>query len=341
MGFLLQNRWGRSLAHAVLAAVIALMVLGSFMRVGWNSYDRAMLRDMVYSEAHRPFVYRVLSPLLIRRVMTLIPEVGKQRLRHWAAQEKPRKLLRKWDLEPEIIVEATAVCVVLGVSLLVFCYSMGFLLNSVFIVSDGFVKIASLGVLLGLPPFFRYYSYIYDFPTLALFTLSLALMVRRWWLAYMLAFLLACLSKETAILLLLVYCLHFWERLPAFGFWGIALFQAAVFAAVKVGLTLYFADQPGGFVETHVLHNVLLEPYTFGQFAAFILAAVAVAHDWSRKPVFLRRALWILPVLVVLTFFLGLVDEYRDYYEAYPIVVGLILPSIAKLVGVRMTPAEG
>lgn len=340
MQSLLYGKWTQSLVHAVLAGVIGMMVLGSFLRVGWNTYDRAMLHDMVYSQAHRPFVYRVLSPVVIRRVIALIPSRAQEAMRDWAVEERSRRLLANWDIEPELIVEAAATCIVLLLSLLLFCYSMIFLLHSVFIVNPGFVRIASLVSLLGLPPFFRYYSYLYDFPTIALFTLALALMARRWWPAYFVVFLLACMSKETAVLLPFIFCLHFRDRMPALQFRTMAVAQGAIFVAVKLGLELYFAEHPGGIVESHIVHNFLLRPYTFGQFAAFVLIAVGIAHQWHTKPLFLRRALWILPVLIVLTFFLGLIDEYRDFYEAYPIVFALMCPSVASLVGVRMTPVD-
>jgi hypothetical protein len=55
---------------------------------------------------------------------------------------------------------------------------------------------------------------------------------------------------------------------------------------------------------------------------------------WAQTPRFLRTALWVLPVLVGLTLFLGYLDELRDYYEAFPVVVLLIAHGVARVMGV-------
>jgi hypothetical protein len=56
----------------------------------------------------------------------------------------------------------------------------------------------------------------------------------------------------------------------------------------------------------------------------FLLLLPLVIDRWSQKPLFLKRALWIIPVLLVLTFCFGYIDEMRDYYEGYPIILLLM-----------------
>src|SRR4030067_2989914 len=60
-----------------------------------------------------------------------------------------------------------------------------------------------------LPAFFKYYTYLYDFPILFLFTLSLLLLIREKPIPFLLVFILATLNKETSILLAILFVMRF------------------------------------------------------------------------------------------------------------------------------------
>jgi hypothetical protein len=200
-------------------------------------------------------------------------------------------------------------------------------------VQDAFILLA----LLGLTQFFRYYSYLYDFPNLSLFTLGLGLLVRRRWRVFLPVYLLACLNKETTILLTLVFIIHFWPRRGMSGtrFAGLLFAQLGIFALVRLALFLAFLDNPGALVAWHVPHHNLdvLKAYPLATVFGWCGLALLLFYKWSAKPPFLRHALWIVVPLVVLAFFFGYLDELRDYYEAYPIVLLLALHSVGALMG--------
>ena len=170
-----------------------------------------------------------------------------------------------------------------------------------------------------------------------LFTLGLGLLVRRRWRLFLVVFVLACLNKETTILLTLVFAIHFRRpaSLPRAAYRGLLLAQLAIFAVLKTGLYVLYRDNPGAFVEAHFpQHNLdVLKAYPLATVFGWCGVALLVAYRWPEKPAFLRDALWIALPLVVLTFFLGYLDELRDYYEAYPIVLLLILHSVGRIVG--------
>lgn len=201
--------------------------------------------------------------------------------------------------------------------------------------------VAGVLALLGLPAFFRYVNYLYDLPTLLLYTLCLLLMLRRNWPAYGIAFVLCALSKETAALLIPVYLLTFRrEAGSARIFDGVLAFQVAAFVAVRASLMLVYGANPGSAVEFQLQHNLMLTPYGPGDFAAGCVFLLAVAHDWHAKPLLLRNTVLMIVPLLWLTFLFGYLDELRDYYEVYPGAVATITYSVCRLLGVPCRSVE-
>ncbi len=63
---------------------------------------------------------------------------------------------------------------------------------------------------------------------------------------------------------------------------------------------------------------------------------ILVFYKWDEKPDFLKISLSVLIPLVFLTFFLGYLDELRDYYEAYAALIIILSHSIAKLLDLEI-----
>ena len=72
--------------------------------------------------------------------------------------------------------------------------------------------------------------------------------------------------------------------------------------------------------------------WTFGDAVTCAVIAFLLAYRWDDKPVFLRVAF---PAtfgpLLALALFFGYIDEWRGYYEAYPIGLALIVDSCRRL----------
>jgi hypothetical protein len=113
------------------------------------------------------------------------------------------------------------------------------------------------------------------------------------------------------------------------------LLQALIFVLVKGILFSAFKGNPGGSLEFHLGHNLTLQPYGFAELGMFIAAVLLCAWRWNEKPLFLRSAVWILLPLAGLTFWFGLLDEYRDYYEVYPVIMLLAAPAVANYLGIH------
>jgi len=325
------------LGYLCTCATLTAVVLFVFLyKPGINGYARAMFADMVYGTAWRPFVYRTLLPTSVRLLASAVPAETRAELslslgeRQWAAD-----LCRLLGWETEYLTEYLIATVLMCLCLWGFVWALRYLLVAVYEVprriQDAFLLVA----LLGLTQFFHYYSYVYDFPALFLFTLGLAGMCRRKWGWYLPLYAAACVNKETAVLLAVVFAVHCFDRarLPRKRYLALLAAQLGLFAGIKTGLSLVFRDNPGSFVEVHLFdHNLaLIDTYPLYGIFAWGGFALLVFYRWSEKPLFLRQALWIAVPLVVLTALFGFLNELRDYYEVYPVVVLLALHSLGRV----------
>lgn len=167
---------------------------------------------------------------------------------------------------------------------------------------------------------------IYDMPTLALFTLSYALMLRRRWPAYLMAFAVTCLSKETAAFLTIGFAAAYFGRLSRRAYVGLGAAQFAIWLVVRLVITWSFAGYPGGNMENHMsAHLLMLAAYPAGVAAYAAIAAgvlAMVARRWREKPLELRRLfLAIAPLMAVLYVVGGVPFEFRVFYEIVPVTV--------------------
>lgn len=200
-----------------------------------------------------------------------------------------------------------------------------------------------------LPVFVSYF--LYDYPNLFLFALTAYCIFRATENRYMVASLillpLAALSKETALLLFLIfffviYGIKFRWRDFQYDYdmtvsWRISILLCVLLWAIATfGIRDVFKDNPGSFVEFHLWENLkhLANPLNYFRFDAFgwptglnilLIGTLGylVWYGWKNKPKLLRQSLWILPCLFVLAIFMGKIDEMRMYYESLVIVFPL------------------
>ena len=338
--FTLQNR----AFFLLILALTSLCVLTVFVvSPGIDGYEKARFGEMVYGKAYKPFVYRQLLPLMVRGLVWLYPDNTATWLR--TVIESISMVQAKFDrsdwaraLYPELI----TACLLMWLALIGFAYALIYLLRTFYRTSlavERSVVLLAVGI---LPAFFDKCNYIYDFPLLFLFTLGLAFLARRkmWW--FSLVFVLGCVNKETTILLTLIFLIDCASD-AQFGkmkYYLWLLFQAAAFFIIKIALFFAYRDNAGGTVEIHLMDYNLGMVGTVGLETVIAIAAVglAVFHDWRMKPRFLRRSLWIAIPLFVLTMLFGYIDEQRDFYELYPLILLLMLPSILRLLKIAYRP---
>lgn len=322
----------------------SLIVIGSLaLSTGLNRKDALELDDMIYGTAPKPFVYRQLMPAAIRLGIQAIPAEMRNMLNEKADQSSTMsRILSRVKIPSELFVEYALSVVFIYAALWGFVLSFRFFYKKLYESPLYLADVATLAALIGIPAFFSY-SFIYDIPTLFLFTLGAGMMVSRKWSLYLLVFFLGCWSKETTILLTLIFVLHFYknDQCDQTLFKKLLVAQLGIFLLVKIILEVVFYDNPGSLVEFHFIHNILFGyQYSLMQFLAWIFLLLLIAYKWNKKPVFLKNALWIGVPLLILTLFLGLLHEMRDYGELYPILIGLMVHSMALIVGVPCSPKE-
>jgi hypothetical protein len=305
---------------------------------GINGYWKSSFVGMLKGTAYKPFVYRRLVPEIISLVVRILPSEFQTGLAQYVSDTPLAKQTferLRWD--HQYALEYTIFVV------LAYCLFLWFsVIASKFIVTVLNISASSLArrliscvLLLGLPPFFKFTTFIYDPAQLVLFTASLYYLYHRRWMWYVVFFALTCLNKETAILLIPVFMLHYPLRLSDRRAVLLVAAQTVIFVTFKAVLTVAYAGNPGSFVEFQFVdHNLLFfaRGYGWTQFLLLGFFTFVWLYKWKEKPAFLRTAfICTLPPLVALSLFLGWIDEWRGYYEAYPVVFAMAIHTFASL----------
>lgn len=289
---------------------------------------------MVYGNAWKPFVYRTLLPTTVRVISAPVPMSIRTSLSEMVDEtESLKKLFEKLKWEKEFFVEYFVAMFLMFLSLWGFAIAVRYFFALFYDTSTLLANLVSILALLGLPTMFMYTSFLYDFPSLLLYTLGLIFLYKQDWKKFLILYLVACINKETTILLTIIYFIYYRHKFRADNFYKLLFFQLTIFAVIKVLLFVLFKSNLGTFVEFHLVnHNLgLLSGYNLSVAFAVLGLIMLIYYKWQEKPLFIRTTLWVLVPLVILTLFFGYLDELRDYYEVYPTVIILISHSIASV----------
>lgn len=330
----------RSGAALLTAATLYTLTSGAVLflflvRPGLAGHPRADFPEQVYATAHKPYVGRALVPAAVRVLTAALPESV---ARYATTQLRERRLTRLLGWQDAYLPEYAVAVLVLLACLVGFAFALRSLTRHFF---DFPPVLADLGPVLGLlfvPLFFRYYSYLYDPGTLLTFTLGALAIAKGRFVGIAAALVLATINKETAILLVPLFAVNEWlcrRRVPM---WRAAVLFA-LWGVTRGALALVFAGNPGVSFEQHFReHTVWLFtkfPMALRYFlAVVVLFALFAGHRWREKPVFARAGLVITAApLFAASLIFGFADELRGYYEAYPFLYILMLPSIYRFLG--------
>jgi hypothetical protein len=324
--------------HILYLLAAALFMLVYTAMSTYNGNPKSRFVDLVNARSSRPYVYRMLVPALIRVTSQIIPDSLEQNV-----NQLPDMFPRLIPVLQALTWEKAYLNLYLIGTTLAYLFLVGFMLalrrlfNALFTAPNNFERWIPIFALAFLFPWVNV-TYIYDFASLFFFTIGLLFCLRANWTTYLLIFLVACLNKETTLLLALQFILYygFQKNIKTNLFWRLLTAQLLIFVLIRAGLALYFGKAPGSFVEFHLIdHNIplLYRWVTHPSPASYLLGLlflVCFFYGWKEQPLFLRDGFWTLTALVGLTFLLGWLNEWRGYLEAFPFVFLIFSHNLAR-----------
>jgi hypothetical protein len=316
-----------------LGSLVVFYVVMNISGIGLN--PGASLSRMVYLSAARPYVSRTLIPSIVRVLVPLLPsELVSMASTHPYLANVLGNIARS-DLDGfsrEAFVMAIFMFASLLLSILVY-RSLLAALNYKRWVKD----LLPIVFLETLPLWFIHFGYIYDFPTLLLFTLAISLMYQQKWKSYFVVYVLANFNKETAILLILVYMLHYWGKLSLKPYLILLAGQLFLALEIKALLGWIFRYNPGLVIEFHYFDHVQAaanRPLLVSIILAFCIFAIFFTWYGIRLlPDFVRHSLVITPLMIVLFLVSGYPFEFRVFLEIAPLLSLAVFTGLVRVIG--------
>lgn len=242
------------------------------------------------------------------------------------------RLVKKLGWEPERLVDYTVASFIFFGCFLGLAFALRSLIAAFY---PRYVLLSEFGLSLGLitlPIFFRYYNQIYYPATLLLFAMGILLLTRKSLHWYYLCFVLASINKETSVLLILLFYVAFRGKMPFSRFVSQITFQVILYIIIRGAISYAFEDNEGSFAQFHLGYNFYVLTQStrlFYVITVYGMFALLILRRWNEKPAFLRSGLIVtLTPLIALVFVFGNLDEPRVYYEAFPFVFLLSIPSV-------------
>jgi hypothetical protein len=245
----------------------------------WNLY----LTQVAYSLEERPFVFRLLLPLLSR------------------------------SLEWLTGIEAVSWLGVLFVLSAVFFYFSAKYLYEAFYERG---EIAALVSFLFLMTLTFVETKVYDYATAAFFALSLGLLAKGKHGVFLLVFPFATLNRETTFLLTIFYAVYFFRKLPLQKYLASLSVQTSVYLSIRFVTASVFSGNGGQ--DVYFYFDVMLASRSY-----IILLIFPLLYFFLRnKPEFIRKSFWIIfPVQVALYLLFGQPFEVRVFAESSFIIL--------------------
>ncbi|MDP4200269.1 MAG: hypothetical protein Q8922_14770 [Bacteroidota bacterium] len=293
----------------------------------WDSYNVARFADMIHGTAWRPYVNRSFVPFLIRSMESLLPSGFEAWLLGLLERYPFLAAAHSYDT---FKVERSIYLLINIAALTMFAFALRRLMRFAGL-PERWSTISVLVAIGSMPAYVTYVTYIYDGMALALFTWSLVFLSKEKWTAYLLTFALCIWNKETAVLLAWIFLLLYWKELRtgSMKHWVLLASQGLMTILILGAIRYTFSDNPGSQMEWHLFHRkIILFVYTFQGYATLLLLIFLLAYEYKKQRPLFRVGVTVLPILIGSTFFFGMLDEYRDYYEALPIVATMVSVSL-------------
>jgi hypothetical protein len=309
---ILNQRLYKYVVNSILIVLTSILVW-EYAKVWYGINVLPLIEQNVFGLLSKPYVYRQFVPILAQMI------------------------IRFGGIRADI-----AVIVIIYSSALGFVYSLKYLYTAFWKMTI----FTDLTALLGIELLFLIIikdQHIYDMSTAFFFTLELALLARNKFILFSLLFPLACLNRETTIILTLLFMVFFFRKIKL-GFFLTALaYQVLAYLIIRLIIMHLFSKNPGTIVFFGPLQNLLTyfkNPFlTFAFISLSSLLFFIIIYKWHEKPVFLRTAFLVFfPSFTILYFLFGVSFEIRVFIEIYPIALLLALHSLVFILKVKPNP---
>jgi hypothetical protein len=313
---------------------------------GEPQYSCSNLCKLIDATAANPFVGRRLLPDSAALLARAIPEAVWDSLKDYLERDSyPARNLRRaldWlGWQPELYPVVFSGYFLIGLSILGFMYASRQLARFFYDMPDRLADVLGglfgLGLLGGTDRAGDWAACPYDFPNAFVFVLCVyAIVARRWWLLPV--FILACYSKETALLLIIGYAVVHRASYRQLSYWLVLLAMSGLYLGIRAWISTHYDTPPDEdywfprrnsvFMIRELIHN---------GWWLFIAAIACVQIFQIRRQ--LPRDLLSLSVamgVVILgaAFFKGRIEERRQYLEVYPLVGLMVLQWASLALGI-------
>jgi len=320
---------------------------------GFRGHNRRFgFEKMIGYSSYKPFVFRILTPT----VANLLPDAIKDKIVTKLKSEGVWK--RTWDymkirfnLTDGYEAEQLTIYLFMFGSLILFAVSLRSLTIVTFHGQDIFNDFAPVLALLLLPISFHQGGYMYDFPELFFVSVVFLFLLKEKWKLYYVFFILACINKESNVLLVLYFIAYKRFNIHDKSFIYHVILHLVIGSIVVIGGRLIFLDNPGSGAEFHLFENLkyycTIDPYIalFDVYSPFIpvpkagmnvlfifLTVSLIFYGWAEKPKHVKHSfilmfMFLFPLFIVF----GYKDEVRDFYLCYPPFYLLVFHSVVKL----------
>jgi hypothetical protein len=319
-----------------MGLLFSLVYVAVYLPNHWqvDGNHRASLSGMVEGTACRPFVFRRLLPMIVRGLRVPLSDRQMDRLEEKMLDSRMIRALadpKRANISRDYLFEGVTVFALIYISLIGYAVVLGLFAYRMFPGCRPAVMLSPTVGILMLPPFFAFH-YLYDIPQLFLFSLGLYLIYREKMITFILVFTLGCLNKETSVLLLIPFWIHFFGKLPLPRLIGFSVLQVVIFLVIKLTLGEIYEDNPGNVMEIFIAYQwrEMMHGFSRTTLVAVLGALFAVCYRWAEKPLFAREALWIGFPLLTLYFVGGCPGELRVFFELFPALTLLYTHSLLK-----------
>lgn len=299
------KRW-KTFIPFIISFILITLTFWVYIYGFYGDANLSYLKSIIYDGDVKPFVYRYLVPLLIKWLNFIFP------------------------LRLDVYVVIILYIFTLGYWFVMYYLYTSFWVNSFYANLIILIEVELSFILITVE------KKIYDMSTVFLFTLCLVLLYRRRMYLFAVLYPIACLNKETTILITLFFIFYFWNRIKLSYWITWIIYQIFFFGLIRLILMFKFKNSLGGNIELHLNDHFMAyrsKPImTFISFVVILLLCFFVLIGWKEKPEFLRCVAVILfPVFFVLYFIGGMPFEFRVFAEIFPVLYLLVFQGLDEL----------